>query len=119
MTDPALGGKSDWFAGLVLGAAAGLCVLVAGFVGLTVLVAGIPLIAWKGPRSLALTGLVTGIGLVWTVLWARVWLTCDVLPQPPGTSCDSGGISPWVLAAFGILMVGLVASALVLRRSRR
>ena len=114
-----VGNRSDWFAGFVLGLACGLCILIAGFIGLTVLAAALLLIAWKGPRSLALTGLVTGIGLVWTVLWARVWLTCDVLPQPSGTSCDSGGISPWVVAAFSILMAGLVASALVLRRSRR
>ena len=112
------GRRSDWFAGLVLGLASGLCILVAGFIGITVLAAALLLIAWKGPRSLALTGLVSGIGLGWTILFGRVWLTCDVLPQPPGTECDSGGISPRVVAALGIAVAGLVASALALRRSR-
>jgi hypothetical protein len=113
------GARSDWFAGLVLGSASGLCILVAGFIGIAVLAAALLLIAWKGPRTLALTGVVAGIGLVWTVLFARVWLTCDVLPQPPGECCESGGISLWVAAAVGILVAGLVATVLALRRSRR
>lgn len=111
--------RSDWFAGLVLGSASGVCILVAGFIGITVLAAALLLIAWKGPRTLALTGVVSGIGLVWTVLFARVWLTCDVLSQPPGESCESPGISLWVVAALGILIAGLVATVLALWRSRR
>ena len=69
--------------------------------------------------ALALTGLVSGIGLVWTVLFARVWLTCDVLPQPPGTDCGSGDVTLWVAAAIGMFVAGLVGSAFALQRTRR
>lgn len=110
---------SDWFTGLVLGLASGLSILVAGFIGVVVAVAALVLIAWKGPRALALTGLVTGIGLVWTALFGRVWLTCDVLPQPPGTDCEAGDISRWVAVAAGILIAGLIASWFAFRRTRR
>jgi len=116
---PRDGRASDWLAGLVLGFASGLAILVAGFIGIVVLAAALLLIAWKGPRSLALTGLVSGIGLVWTALFARVWLTCDVLPQPPGTECESDGVNLWVAAAIGIFVAGLVGSAFALRRTRR
>jgi hypothetical protein len=114
-----VGRRSDWLAGLVLGFASGVCVLIGGFIGIIVLAAALLLIAWKGPRSLALTGLVSGIGLAWTVLLGRVWLTCDVLPQPPGTQCESGDTSAWAAAAVGMLVAGLIASALALGRTRR
>jgi hypothetical protein len=110
---------SDWLSGVVLGFASGLAVLTAGFVGIVVLAAALLLIAWKGPRSLALTGLVSGIGLVWTALFARVWLTCDVLPQPAGTDCESGNTTQWVAASLGMFLAGLIGSALALQRTRR
>ena len=120
MTASARDGRpSDWLAGLVLGFASGFGILVAGFIGIVVLAAALLLIAWKGPRSLALTGLVSGIGLVWTALFARVWLTCDVLPQPPGTDCESGETTLWVVAAIGMFVAGLVGSAFALQRTRR
>jgi hypothetical protein len=116
MTDRRAG---NWLAGLVLGAISGLGVLVAGILGAVILVAAVLLIAIHRPRGLSAAGLVTGLGLVWTVLFARVALTCGG-PLDPGTStCGAGDLSVWIAASVVLFAVGLVASALALQRTRR
>lgn len=107
-----------WLAGLVLGAVSGLGVLVAGIMGVIILVAAILLIVIHGPRRLAAAGLVTGLGLIWTVLFARVALTCGGPMDPRLGTCSGGDLSGWIAASVTLFSVGLVASALALQRTR-
>ena len=113
------GPASGWLAGVVLGVVGGISLVSLGVPGIGFLAVALVLIAWKGPRLLAGAGLVTGLGLIWTVLFARVQLTCgaDALFADP--SCFSDDLTPWIAGATGIFVTGLVASALALRRETR
>jgi hypothetical protein len=109
---------SGWLAGLLLGFVTGLVLLATGTIGLPFIAASVVLIAWKGPRLLAGAGLLTGLGLVWTVLFLRVALTCGPFNTPSHT-CDPGDIWAWVGGSALIFAVGLLASAIALRRTTR
>jgi hypothetical protein len=101
----------------VLGAVTGLGLLIAGFVGIIVLVAALLLIAVRGPRLLATSGLLTGAGLVLSVLFARVGLDCTVFVAP-GEGCEAADIWVWVGGSVVLFVVGLVGSALAFKRTR-
>lgn len=116
MTDRRAGA---WLAGLVLGAVSGLGLLVAGFIGLIILAAGVLLIAINGPRLLAGSGLVAGFGLVLTVLFARVALTCGGPLDPGVGTCVAGDLTAWIVGSAVIFAIGLVVSALAFPRTRR
>ena len=108
-----------WLAGLVLGAISGLMVLELGSLGLTFVLVSLGLILWKGPRRLAGAGLVSGFGLILSVLFARVALTCGG-PFDPGTStCVAPDLTGWVIGGAVIFGLGLIASALALQRTKR
>lgn len=108
-----------WLAGVILGFISGPALFVLGVYGMIFMLACIALIAWKGPRLLAGAGLITGVGLVFTVLFARVALTCGG-PLDPGTSsCVAGDLGGWIAGSAAIFAVGLVASAVALRRANR
>ena len=109
----------SWLAGVVLGAICGLMLLSLGSLGIPFLLASIGLILWKGPRRLAAAGLLTGIGLIWFVLFTRVALTCGG-PLDPGVSeCVTGDLRGWIIGGAVVFGIGLVASAIALRRTQR
>ena len=105
-----------WVSGLVLGIASGFLGIEFGVLGLTFLALAVLLIAWKGPRLLALGGLLSGFGLLWTVLFARVQLTCGPRAMFPESGCSSEDLSQWILGSAGVFAFGLLLSAIALRR---
>lgn len=115
---PATSPSSGWLPGLVLGVIDGIALLEIGTVGLALAVATLALVAWKGPRFLALAGFLTGAGLIWTVLFARVGLACLFDAQLPGEDCSAPLIGPWTAIAAVTFVTGLATSALALRRRR-
>ena len=106
--------RSGWLPGLVLGAVNAFALLETGVIGLVLTVLSLLLIAWKGPRLVAAAGFVTGAGGLWTLLFARVMLSCTF-----ANGCDAGNIDVWVAVAAVILAVGISATMLAVRRSRR
>lgn len=110
---------AGWVSGLVLGFVSGLTLLVLGAPGLGILVTAVGLILWKGPRALASAALLTGLGLIWTVAFARVALTCGGPLDPRTSTCVAGDLTGWVAVSGAVFGLGLVASAFALRRSRR
>jgi hypothetical protein len=103
----------------MLGAINGIALVSLGRLGLPLLALTLLLIAWKGPRLVASAGLLTGAGLIWTVAFARLGLSC-VLRQPlPGEDCGASGIGPWVAVSAATFVSGLVASMVAFRRARR
>lgn len=108
-----------WLSGLVLGVVSGLTLLVLGALGLGIAVLALALIMWRGPRALASAALLTGLGLIWTVAFARVALTCGGPLDPRTSTCVAGDLTGWVAVSGAVFGLGLVASAFALRRSRR
>jgi hypothetical protein len=113
------GGWTGWVPGLVLGVIDAFGLLELGVVGLAFSVLSILLIAWKGPRLMALAGLVSGAGAAWTILFSGVMLRCAAENAVPGQGCEAGDIGSWVAIAIAMLVVGLVASFSLARRSAR
>jgi hypothetical protein len=107
-----------WLAGLVLGVAGGVMLLTLGAYGMLYLLACVGLVLWKGPRFLASAGIVTGVGLVSTVLFARVALTCGGPLDPHVSQCSAPDLTGWVVGSAAVFAMGLFASAVALRRSR-
>lgn len=106
-----------WPACVALGFAIGAAFLSLGTLIIPLLATALLLIAWKGPRLIGLAGFATGVGLAWTVLFARLALTCGG-PLDTGTAgdCDAGDLGPWVVVAAVIFIVGLSSSAMLFSR---
>jgi len=111
--------SAAWLSGLVLGAVGGVGVLELGLLGVGFLVVALGLIAWKGPRMLAAAGLATGFGLIWTVLFLRVQLTCGPGAPLAEDGCVSEDLSAWIAGSGVVFVAGLVASAAAFRRWTR
>jgi hypothetical protein len=109
---------SAWLIGLFFGAIDSILLFELGFVGLLFTLAFVGLVAWKGPRLPAAAGLVTGIGLVWTILFANVMSGCAAANLGSGAGCDLTGIGPWVAAAAGVLLIGVAGTVVAARRLR-
>jgi hypothetical protein len=110
---------SGWLAGLVLGVASGFLLIELGVIGLAFLAVALVVISWKGPRLLAAGGLLTGSGVLWTVLFARVALTCGATAFFPDPNCSTDDLTPWVASSAAIFIAGLLLSAFALARMRR
>lgn len=112
---------SGWLAGLVLGALVGLTSIsfVLGLLALPLLAVSIVLIAVKGPRLPASAGLLTGWGLLWTVVITQATISCLAFDRGPGRECAPGEPWPWLAAGAVMFVLGLVASAWALRRASR
>ena len=116
MTDPRPGA---WLSGLVLGVVSGVTVVMLGSIGLVFALASLALITWKGPRGLAFAGLLTGFGLIWTVLFAHSALTCGGPFDPRVSTCVASDLTRWISGSAAIFAFGLVTSARALQRTRR
>jgi hypothetical protein len=115
VSDPRAGA---WISGLVLGVVSGLTLITFGVPGAVFAALSLGLIAWKGPRRLAAAGFLMGVGMIWSVLFARVGLDCTVF-LGPGEGCELGSIWGWVAVSVAFFAGGIVASALALQRTRR
>ena len=93
--------------------------LTLGSRGLIFALASLGLILWKGPRPLATAGLVTGVGLIWSVLFVRVALTCGGPFDPGVSTCMASDLSGWIAGGGAVFALGLLASAFALQRTKR
>ena len=109
---------SAWLIGLFFGAIDAIMLFELGYIGMGFTLVFIALVAWKGPRLPAYAGLVSGVGLVWTILLANVGVRCAIENSTPGSGCDAGDIWAWVAGAASVLAVGLGATVLAARRLR-
>ena len=109
---------STWLIGLFFGAIDSILLFELGFYGLLFTLAFVGLAVWKGPRLPALSGLVTGVGLVWTVLMTNVTVRCAIENMTAGAGCEADGIWVWIGTAVGILVIGAVATVIAARRLR-
>jgi len=110
---------SAWLSGLVLGVATGFVTIELGVIGLSLVLASIALIVWKGPRLPGFGGLLAGFGGLWTFLFARVALTCGPQALLPDSGCFTEDLTPWIAGSGALFAAGLVLSIVALRRRRR
>ena len=92
-----------WLSGLVLGAADGLAILLAGSIGVALVALTIALIAVRGPRLFAAAGFASGFGGSWTAVLLRVKLDCAATNALPGQSCGTGSNDLWLVGAAALL----------------
>ena len=109
---------SAWLIGLFFGAIDAVMLLELGYIGVGFTLVFVGLIVWKGPRLPAAAGLITGLGLFWTLAFARVIVECAVENATPGRGCEAGDIGSWVAVAAGITLVGAIATVVAARRLR-
>jgi hypothetical protein len=107
-----------WLAGVVLGAVNGTAVLSLGVLLLPLLLASVLLILWNGPMLIAGAGFLAGAGLVWTVLFLRVALTCGGPLDPDTSTCISGDLGGWIISSVAIFALGLLFSAVAVAERR-
>jgi len=100
----------------VLGAASAIVLLEFPSGGVLLIAAALLGVAIKPPRGAALAGLVTVLGGTSTTLFLRVKLDCDAFNAQPGQGCEAPGVEGWIAACAVVLVVGLLASLLALRR---
>ena len=117
---PSTSPSGAWLAGLALGVIVGLTTIsfALGVLGLPILAISLLLIAWKGPRLIAGAGLLTGWGLMWTLVIVHATLDCVVFDGGPGQECDPATLGPWLAAGIVMVAGGLIGSALVFRDLR-
>lgn len=103
--------KRGWLAGFVVGVAAGFLTLEFPSLGWLLAIAFAIPAAIVGPRVAAIGGLLAGLGAVWTVLLARVAVTCR-------EGCEAPGIERWLIFGGGLLAAGLALSVIGVWRRR-
>jgi hypothetical protein len=103
---------------LFLGAIDSIMLLELGVIGMAFTLVCLALIAWKGPRLAATAGLVTGLGVIGTILFAMVAARCAVENATPGSGCDAGDIWTWIAVAVGVLALGVAGTVQAARRLR-
>ena len=104
-------GRRRWFTGLVVGLVFGSATLVGGtLMGLLGLVAA-GLLSVRSGRTLAIGGVLTGLGGCWLFLIG----TADARCGPGGSGPD---VTPWLMASGAMLAVGVSLSALAWSRNR-
>ena len=108
--------RRDWFAGLVVGAAAGFLFAALPTLGAVLAVAfAVPALLSR-TRVAALGGLLVGLPAAWLTDHRR-WPTgrCAAFDAQPGQECGMGDISGWVAIAVGLLAFGLVLTVRSMR----
>jgi hypothetical protein len=101
-----------WFTGLVIGLVFGLATLIGGtLMGMLGLVAA-GLLSVRPGRTLAIGGVLTGLGTCWLVIIGSADARC-------GPGCSGPDITPWMAASAAMLAVGVSLTAFARSRDRR
>jgi hypothetical protein len=110
------GRRTDWLAGLVVGAVAGVLTLIFPILGLGIaLVFGL-LIIRRARRLPALGGLFLGLGAAWVGLLVRAQLACQAFDAEPGQECIQPDIGPWLAVGGVFVAIGVVATVVAALR---
>jgi hypothetical protein len=103
--------RRRWFIGLVIGLVFGWATLIGGtLMGLLGLIAA-GLLSVRPGRTIAIGGVLTGLGACWGFLFATADARC-------GPGCSGPDITPWLAASGAMLAVGVSLTALGWSRHR-
>lgn len=94
----------QWSAGLALGVVSGLLPLVLGTIGLGLALPGLVWSLLAGPRGVAASGFMVGLGSTWLIVWARASQACVMSTASEG--CSGPDLTGWSVVPIAILVVG-------------
>jgi hypothetical protein len=110
--------RGSWIAGLSVGGGIGL------LFGVFPSLAALLFLAFVGPavfsrhRQAAIGGLFIGIPALWLTLVAVANANCTAFDAAPNQDCIAPDLTGWGAFALSLLLVGLIASADLVRRRR-
>jgi hypothetical protein len=102
--------RTAWLAGAMLGAIGGILLFVFPAAGVLMLAVALGLVLWQGPRLAGLAGIVSGIGLTWTVVFLRVKVECEAFNAAPGQECVAPEVDQFLAGAAAVAVVGALLS---------
>jgi hypothetical protein len=112
-------GRSTWFAGVVVGVAAGILTLSFPTLGWLIVLAFLLGLIKASPRLPAVGGLFIGLGTAWLVLLIRSHQECRAFDAAPGQECGSPDIGGWLAVGGVLLAIGVIATVMAQIRVRR
>ena len=104
-------GRRRWFVGVVIGLVFGLATLVGGTVMALLGLVAAGLLSVRPGRTLAVGGVLTGLGACWLAIFASADARC-------GAGCVGPDLTPWFLASGAMLAVGVSLTAVGWSRDR-
>jgi hypothetical protein len=111
--------RTDWLAGLVVGAGAGLLLAEWPMAGALVAIAFALPAAVSRHGLAALGGLLVGLPAAWLAIITQATLRCAEFNAQPGQGCVMSDATAWVVAAAALLAGGIVATVAAGARSQR
>lgn len=112
-------GLSNWIAGLVVGAGAGVLALILPILGWGIVLVFALLIIRAAPRMPAFGGLFLGLGATWLALLIRSHLKCQAFNSTPGQACAEPDFGPLLAVGAALLAIGILGTVAAAFRARR
>jgi hypothetical protein len=109
----------NWFAGLALGASAGVLLGVMPTFGVVILTAFLIPAAGSEHGRAAASGLLVGMAATWLGLVLAAEARCAAFDAGPNQGCVAPDLTGWVVLAGGLLVAGGVGSLVLFSRRRR
>jgi hypothetical protein len=107
--------RSNWVAGLVVGAVAGfLLAELPAAAAVIALAFAVPALA-SARRLPAIAGLLVGLPAMWLTVIGLATARCAEFDAQPGSACGMADVSGLAVVAAALLVVGLVASVAAVR----
>jgi hypothetical protein len=103
--------RRRWFTGLVIGLVFGLATLIGGTIMAALGLVAAALLSIRPGRTLAIGGVLTGLGACWLAVFASAEARC-------GLGCIGPDLTPWFLASGAALAVGVSLTVLGWSRNR-
>jgi hypothetical protein len=111
-------GRSNWFAGVVVGVAAGVLTLSFPTLGWLIALAFLLGLIKAPSRLPAVGGLFIGLGTAWLALLARSDQECHAFDAAPGQECGSPDIGGWLAVGGVLLAIGVISTVIAHIRVR-
>jgi hypothetical protein len=110
-------GRTDWLAGLVVGAGAGLLLAEWPTAGALIAIGFAVPAAASRQRLAALGGLLVGLPASWLAVIWQAAARCAAFSGWAGQECIWPDLTGWITVAVGLFLVGAAVTALAVRKS--
>jgi hypothetical protein len=108
-----------WLASAVVGVCAGLLSLVFPVLGRAIALLYLAGTLFSRSVAPAVGGFLVSSGSVWIILLVLADQRCREANATPGQGCVGSDTSPWLIAGLGMMILGVIATAVAVRSSGR